>query len=594
MNGDRDFVDRVRSAADIVRTVGEYVPLRKAGRRYSGLCPFHAEKTPSFYVDEQKQVFHCFGCGVGGDIFKFLMLHEKLEFREALEMLAERNGIEIPRPSRRESGARGLKERLYEANALAVAHFRASLAGADGGQGARGYLASRGLRRETIDRLAIGYAPRGWEGLKSHLLSRGFTAAELAASGLVVPRADGTGSYDRFRDRIIFPIVSASGKVVAFGGRTIAGSGEIRSELKSEPKYLNSPETPVYSKSETLYGLYPAREALRRDRFAVLVEGYLDFASLFEAGIENVVASLGTAFTEGHARLLARYVDGVIVNYDPDAAGKAAALRSLAPLVARGLRVKVLRLPAGEDPDLYVRRIGTDEYRQRLDSAPEYMDYVIEEAASGKDLRSAKSKVTALNQILPHLAAIESAIERSHYVPIVADRLSLEDDLILRELSRAAKQRKSAVAPPPAREAEGRPSLAETGLVRILIEDTEARRELLPLLETGRLGEIRTMPIIAEIRLRSSRDEEIGYAALSACFTGDEENERLLGRIAMQSEPVGDVNYGRECVAALERDRLQAECRRIQRRIETTSDGALLTLLTAQKLEMSQRIRELS
>ena len=390
MTTDREFVDRVRSAADIVKTVGEYLHLRKVGRRHVGLCPFHAEKTPSFSVDEQKQVFYCFGCGAGGDIFKFLMLHEKLEFGEALKILAEKNGIEVPRASWRQA-PRSLKERLYEANALAAAHYRETLAHAENGRPGREYLAGRGIQAGTVERLGIGYALHGWEGLKSRLLSRGFSPEELSSSGLLVPRADGSGSYDRFRERIIFPIVSVVGKIVGFGGRAIGSPGDSR----HEPKYLNSPETPVYSKGETLYGLYQAREALRERGFAVLVEGYLDFASLFEAGIENVVASLGTAFTDGHARLLARYVDRVVVNYDADAAGKAAALRSLAPLVARGLEVKVLRLPAGEDPDLYVRRIGADEYRGRLDSAPDYMDYAIDEAVSGKNLRSPRNQVAA-------------------------------------------------------------------------------------------------------------------------------------------------------------------------------------------------------
>ena len=591
MSSDREFVDRVRSAADIVRTVGEYLHLRKAGRRYVGLCPFHAEKTPSFSVDEQKQLFHCFGCGAGGDVFKFLMLHEKLEFREALEMLAEKHGIEIPR--RQDSRPRGLKDRLYDANAAAAEYFRGALAHRDAGRPAREYLASRGIRSGTIERLGIGYAPREWEGLKKHLLSRGFTPAELATSGLVVSKTDGSGSYDRFRERIIFPIVSTGGKIVGFGGRTIAGTST-SAPARQEPKYMNSPETAIYSKSETLYGLYQARDAVRRERVAVLVEGYLDFASLFEAGIENVVASLGTAFTDGHARLLARFVDGVVVNYDADTAGRAAALRSLAPLVARGLGVKVFRLPAGEDPDLFVRRAGAEAYRRQLETAPEYMDYAIEEAVSGRDLSSPKEKVAALNQVLPLLAALESPVERSHYVPVLADRLALDDAVVMDQLARAAKEKKLAIAPPlPARPGAEQPLLAEAGLVRVLVEDVTARRELVTQLELEALGEIVIRPILTEIRVMAAREEEIGYAALSARFA-DERIVRLLGHIAMQTEPVGDLNYARSCIASLQRDHLLAECRRIQRRIEATADGSVHAELTAKKFEMSQRIRELS
>jgi len=588
MSSDRELVDRVRSAADIVRTVGEYLHLRKAGRRYVGLCPFHAEKTPSFSVDEQKQLFHCFGCGAGGDVFKFLMLHEKLEFREALEMLAEKHGIEIPR--RQDLQPRGLKDRLYDANAAAAEYFRSALAHKDAGRPARDYLARRGIRSGTIERLGVGYAPREWEGLKRHLLGKGFTAAELATSGLVVSKSDGSGSYDRFRERVIFPIVSTGGKIVGFGGRTIAAqNGE-----RQEPKYMNSPETAIYSKSETLYGLYQARDAVRRERVAVLVAGYMDFASLFEAGIENVVASCGTAFTDGHARQLARFVDGVVVNYDADNAGRAAALRSLSPLVAKGLGVKVFRLPTGEDPDLYVRRAGAETYRRELEAAPAYMDYAIEEAVAGRDLGSPKEKVNALNQVLPLLAALESPVERSHYVPILADRLSLDDAVVMDQLARAAKEKKLTIAPPPpARPGGEQPLLAEAGLVRVLVEDTVARRELVPQLELEHLGETGIGPILTEIRVMSARDEEIGYAALSARFA-DERIVRLIGRIAMQTEPVGDLNYARSCIASLQRDHLLAECRRIQRRIEATADGSVHAELTAKKFEMSQRIRELS
>jgi DNA primase len=254
MNSDREFVDRVRSAAEIGRTIGEYVRLRKAGRRLVGLCPFHAEKTPSFSVDEQKQLFHCFGCGAGGDVFKFMMLYEKIDFREALEALAEKHGIEVPRRVRSETAPRGIKERLLEANGAAAAWFRAQLAEPRAGLAGRAYLDGRGLGAATIERLGLGYAPREWDALKRHLLSRGFTQDELVASGLAVMRADGSGSYDRFRERIIFPIVSAGGRIVGFGGRAIAPPAE----LGNRPKYLNSPETPVYSKSDTLYGLYPA------------------------------------------------------------------------------------------------------------------------------------------------------------------------------------------------------------------------------------------------------------------------------------------------------------------------------------------------
>jgi DNA primase len=256
--------------------------------------------------------------------------------------------------------------------------------------------------------------------------------------------------------------------------------------------------------------------------------------------------------------------------------------------------VKVFRLPTGEDPDLYVRRAGADTYRRQLGEAPAYMDYAIEEAVTGRDLGSPKEKVAALNQVLPLLAALESPVERSHYVPILADRLSLDDAVVMDQLARAAKEKKLAIAPPPpTRPGHDRPLLAESGLVRVLVEDVVARRELIPQLDLAGIGEVGIRPILTEIRVMAARDEEIGYAALSARFA-DERIVRLLGHIAMQTEPVGDLNYARSCIASLERDHLLAECRRIQRRIEATADGSVHAELTAQKFEMSQRIRELS
>jgi DNA primase len=591
MSSDREVVDRVRSASDIVRTVGEVVSLRKAGRRHVGLCPFHAERTPSFSVDEQKQLFHCFGCGAGGDVFKFMMMHEKIEFPEALSLLAEKNGIELPRRGAGSAaGPRGPRERLYEANAEAAAYFRSALAHPETGRSARDYIASRGIQKATIERLGVGYAPRGWDGLRGHLLGRGFKESELAGSGLVVPRADGGGSYDRFRDRIVFPIITPSARIVGFGGRALAppASGF------AEPKYLNSPETAIYSKGETLFGLYHSREALGREKSAILVEGYLDFASLFEAGIEHVVASLGTALSDGHARVLARYVEDIVVCYDGDTAGRAATLRALTPLVSRGLRVRVLRLPSGEDPDSFVRRVGADGFREALGGALDQMDYVIEEAIAGKDLKSAGGQVAALNEILPHLAAIRSPIERSRYVPVLADRLRVADDLILAEAARAAKERRTSIAPPPpARRVEKEIPESEAGLVRILVEDAAARTELLPRLGGDGIGALRTGPILSEILAMAAQDAPLTYAALSTRLR-DGAAAQLLTRLAMRTDPPGGLTEGLSCLASLERERLKAERHGIQSRIEKTTDATTIDGLLVRKVEISRRIDKLS
>jgi DNA primase len=286
-------------------------------------------------------------------------------------------------------------------------------------------------------------------------------------------------------------------------------------------------------------------------------------------------------------------VDGVVVNYDPDPAGRAATLRSMAPLVTRGLRVRVLRVPAGEDPDSYVRRVGAAEYRAQLGAAPEYMDYAIEEAIAGKDQRTARNKVMILNEILPLLGAIESPIERSRYVPVLADRLAVEDSLIHAEIAKAVRERKTTIAPPPPREQRLTVSLAEAGLVRVLVEVPESRPELLPLLEKEWLGNLQTWPVLAMIRELAAREENIDYVALIDRMRG-QDAERLISLIAEQADPVGDTAHGRDCLDTIELDALQAECRKIQRRIEATSDDRLHATLAARKFELSQRIRELS
>ncbi|MGH9749606.1 MAG: DNA primase, partial [Candidatus Polarisedimenticolia bacterium] len=346
------MVEAVRSAADLRDIVSDYLPLKKSGgARYRALCPFHQEKTPSFHVDADKQLFYCFGCGAGGDVFKFLMLYEKVDFPEALRTLAGRYGIALPAAGEREDGER---QRALAANRKALAWFRDMLQ-RPGGERARNYLAGRGIQRETIDRFLIGYAADGWSGLKGQLAAAGIGEAQAVAAGLLARKEESGRTYDRFRDRVIFPILNLAGDPIGFGGR-ILGEGE--------PKYLNSPETPAFSKGDNLYAVGLAKEAIRREGYAVLVEGYMDVIALHQAGVAHVVATLGTGFTTGHVRLLKRFTDRVAVNFDPDAAGAAATRRSLEVLLEHGFEVQVVTLPAGKDPDLFVRERGTEAYRE--------------------------------------------------------------------------------------------------------------------------------------------------------------------------------------------------------------------------------------
>src|SRR5215469_4760362 len=354
------FADRVKQQADIVRVIGEYVRLKKSGQNLTGLCPFHSEKSPSFAVHPIKQIYHCFGCGVGGDVFKFVMEMEKCAFPDAIRIVAEKCGIPIPRPKERSPEERKENQQrsaLVEMHREAQAFFVKQLAGTLEGKAARAYLEDRGLDQATIDRFGIGYAPSGGDVLFRFLKAK-YPENLLVDSGLVSRDQSGR-LFDRFRRRITFPISNESAKIVAFGCRALGDD---------QPKYLNSPETPIYSKSNVLYHLDRAKDALRRSDFAVLVEGYMDAIAVARAGISNVVASCGTSLAEPQIKLLSRFTRRVIVNYDPDTAGQAATERSISLLLERDFEVRVLALPPiGDrkaDPDLFIREKGSEAYIQ--------------------------------------------------------------------------------------------------------------------------------------------------------------------------------------------------------------------------------------
>lgn len=560
----QNFIDAVRDAADIVQVVSEYVPLKRSGARYKGRCPFHQEKTPSFSVDPDQQLFYCFGCQTGGDLFKFVMLYEKLGFPEAVEMLAQRFGIPLPRPEGSEGKARkpDERERLLVLNAAAADFFRSTLAGPGGARG-REYLERRGITPETAERLGIGYAPESWDALLSHLRSRRFSADELHRGGLVLPRKSGDGHYDRFRDRLMFPIRNPHGKTVAFGGRALGDA---------EPKYINSPETPTYTKGDQLYGLDLAREGIRREGFAVVVEGYLDLAALLQAGVDAVVASLGTAFTPAQVRLLARYTDRVLVSYDGDAAGAEATTRSLDLLLERGMEVRVVELPAGQDPDDFVREHGAEAYQRRVREAPEYLEFLIRRQAQQRDRSRIQDKVAGINAVLPHLAKLQTSVERAEWAARLADALGVEDELVLQELRNVARQARGRVLERPERPRPLRWN--ERTLVRLALDTEAARQRLDEILEPEDLAGSQVEPLIRAI-LRVHRERrDVSLAAVHDELEHEAERELLAG-IAFRSDPVeGTVD---DCLWACRRERLhraQADTvRRLNQVLQSASPG---------------------
>jgi len=531
--------DEVRAAADIVKVVGDYVKLRKAGANYVGLCPFHQEKTPSFSVHPAKQIFHCFGCGAGGDVFKFVMMIDSLTFPEALRRVAEKVGITISEtfgdaaydPNTR------IRAALFKMHEAASKFFTGQLGGTAEGRLARAYLEDRGLSDEVVGRFRLGYAPGEGQALTRHLSGalhemahQGEAVKEselLEKSGLVGHDAERNRYYDRFRRRIIFPIANDSGKVVAFAGRALGDE---------PPKYLNSPETPIYTKGRVLYHLDRAAQAIRKLDYTILVEGYMDCIAVASSGIENVVASCGTSLTEGQIRLLARYSRRVVVNYDPDSAGVAATERSLALLLEEGFEAKVLALPGGLDPDSFIRKQGMDRYRELLAAAPSYLDYLTDRAISTHDVNTPEGKVGAANAVMPYLAKVPNPMLRAELAGRLAGRLRLDERLLREELRRVAGTPRSE-ARIQAGSATPKVTTAEKELLRAFVEDQGLADELLPqMVEQGHLEGLVTEPIFQRFLELRRRGESAEPAAIEEAL-GEELRRTLYESLFWAVEP---------------------------------------------------------
>ncbi|PYT12861.1 MAG: DNA primase, partial [Acidobacteria bacterium] len=513
-----------------------------------------------FYVDAEKQLFYCFGCSAGGDVFKFLMLYEKLEFPEALRTLAGRYGIPMPAASRGPENDE--RQRVLAATRRALEYFREQLQ-RPGGERARKYLSGRGIGAATIETFQIGYAPEGWGGLKGHLAAAGLSESQAVLAGLLAKKEDTGRTYDRFRDRVIFPIVNLTGETIGFGGRVI-GEGE--------PKYLNSPETPAFSKGDNLYGIGMAREGIRKEGYAILVEGYVDVIALHQAGVTHAVATLGTGFTTGHVRLLKRYTDRVVVNFDPDAAGRAAARRSLEVLLENGFEVNVVSLPAGKDPDVFIREQGPERYRE---------------------LSGSRGKVAALNEVLPFLARIDNPVRRAGYVEMIAAVLGIEDRLVLQEMQDAVRGRRKSLQPGMVAAARGAwlVSEAESRILRAMLDSADVRKAMLDELEEDDLEISRIAAIVKVIRDLVVKEEDVTYPRVAALVSDDARD--IITRVAALPHPPATLEEGRGCLMALRAARLERQMGDIQKRLETGGKAMEIDELLRRKVELKRRIEAL-
>jgi DNA primase len=555
----QQFIDDLKHHADIMVVIGDYVSLKKSGATYKGLCPFHGEKTPSFHVNRDKGFFHCFGCGVGGDVFKFLELHDKIGFADAIKQLAGRFGMALPELEQSDEQRAGTAERetLLKIHEAAAAWFRQQLE-TPAASRARALVESRGVTAATSGQLNLGFAPAGRDLLRRALLDQGYSPALLLRAGLVVQRDDGT-VIDRFRNRLMIPICRDTGAVIAFGGRAL--------DADQQPKYLNSPETPIYSKSRTLYGLNLAKAAIRQGGFAVMVEGYFDFAQVFQSGVQAVVASCGTALTSQQAQYLGRFAKKVVLSFDPDAAGQGATVKSCEMLVEEGFEVNVATLPAGQDPDTFIQRQGGRAYGERLKGSQPYLEYLLERAGSRHDLRSDEGRVKFLGEMLTIAARIPDVTMRDRFADRLAFKAQVTDGVVRDEIRKAAVLRQTSITK---RELPGfgAPGVAayttkaEKGLIWLLVHDPGKALVALDELEPADLQGLASASVLD---LAKKLKENSKFSPTLFLDQSLAEAPYITG-IASESE--AHVHDAAECVRELKRRRYTREVAAVQQEID--------------------------
>ena len=567
------FAEKVKQQADIVRVVGEYVRLKKTGQNFTGLCPFHHEKTPSFAVHPVRQIYHCFGCAASGDVFKFVMEMDKSSFPEAVRTVAEKCGIPIPRPTERSPEERRENQQraaLLEMHREAAAFFARHLHEGAEGKVAAAYLEERGLNREAMIRFGLGFAPSSGDALLRHLKSK-YAEKLLEPSGFF--SRDQTGRlYDRFRRRIMFPIANEAGKVIAFGGRAMGDD---------MPKYMNSPETPIYSKSSVLYHLDRAKDALRRSEFGILVEGYMDAIAVARAGIANVIASCGTSLAEPQIKLLGRYARRVVVNYDPDTAGQAATERSLTLLLEKEFDVRVLALPGGADPDKFIKEQGADAYKKLLAQAPPYLDYLIGRARQ-MDRSTPAGKLAALNYLMQYVQRLPNRLLRSEWATRIASELRVDEPVLREALRRAALERRGEVKPkaellaPVVKPAERR-------LIQMLVEAESFREKLAAEIVASALHRGLETERIFDVLL-SKVSERPDAAALAAEL--EERDQRVLFEVLFEQSLEHNWEEADACLEFLKNRQIVQELSELEKQVQAQPSKDELIRLLARKDEL--------
>jgi DNA primase len=553
------IIEQIQMASDIVDVVSSYIPTKRAGRNFKALCPFHNEKTPSFFVNPEKQIWHCFGCGAGGSVFNFIMQYERVSFPEAVRLLGAKAGIEVPDRYTPDEEVPEKKTELYRVNDLACSWFVRQLQTTPAGKRVVAYLRKRGLSDRLIEEFSLGYAPDSWDALLRAARAKGISEASLLSLGLIMRKKGSTRSFDRFRNRLMVPIRNVSGRVVAFSGRVMDGGS---------PKYMNSPESIVFHKSRSLYGIHRARRAIVDSGKAIVVEGYFDLYALYGGGIENVVASQGTAFTADHARILKRYTNEVVMSFDADEAGESAALRSLDALVGAGLRVRILVLPENHDPDSFVRQQGAEEFGKRVEKAPEYFDFFMDLLCRRYNADAEVGKARVASDFLLALSRVPSAVLREGYVKKLSERLGISEASLLEEMKNGVRRQ-----PGEARRTGGavQPDIklpaGEKEIVSLMLKDDTVARMFAEHLEAGDFLH-EQLRVIAGTAFKLVRDSKwTGFSCLLSRLD-DERCARVVSRLVSEEAPAADYEkLARDCIGYLKKRNRKAHIKRLREEI---------------------------
>ncbi|MCU0652362.1 MAG: DNA primase [Candidatus Omnitrophica bacterium] len=573
-----NILEDILSKVDIVEVISAYIPLKRSGRNFKANCPFHHEKTPSFMVSPDRQIYHCFGCGESGNAFKFLMRYERLEFPEAVEIMAKKCGVILPEKQVEDTQTNSLYTQLYKINELAAIFYQEALETAMAAK-AKDYLLKRGVSEQAIKLFRLGFAPDKWDGLINHLRAKNIHLSLLEKAGLVLPRDNG-GFYDRFRNRIIFPILDIKSRVLGFGARALAGDD------KTGAKYINSPETMIYTKGRNLYGLNFAKEAIRVKDYVAIVEGYMDFIVPYQAGFQNLVASQGTALTLDQVSLLKRHTHNVVMVFDADQAGQAATLRMLDVFVEEGMNVKVAALPAGFDPDLYVRKYGLKGFEELIEKADNLFDYKLKSAKSRFNYKQIEGKAKISQEMLPTISKFKNAVLKSEYIKRLSEELAVREDALLEELSKI----KEVVPFAPLPQATGKKAFTvnptEKLLIKLMLEENELIARVRQRLEPDDFQDKKISELVSVMFELTAQGKEAAPSKLVNYLT-DTDSLQFICESAFNP---GSYEQNKEevindCIKVIKHKKLHFLRQRLQEEIKIAEDSGNEEKLSQLKVE---------